>query len=145
MFYFKECLGLVVVCRHLEVKGGSSQNDVTMCRRYCWALLISWKYMVASSSLFLPDSAGTFLSGWYFHASSMYLHLTCFSETLSLRVNPSILRPVQLLAPICAPIRAYVVLNTNSVVEVIRRHRCTLDQNYHQTVSRIRARIRAKQ
>ena len=48
------------------------------------------------------------------------------------------IRPVQSLAPIRAPIRAYMALKTNSVVEVIRALRCTLDQNYHQTVSRIR-------
>ena len=54
-------------------------------------------------------------------------------------------RPVKSLAPIHAPIRTYMALNTNSVVEVIRAHWCRIDQNEHQTVSRIRARIRAKQ
>ena len=72
-------------------KGWKFPNYVTMCRRYCWALLISWKYMVASP-LFLPDSAGTFFSGWYFLASSMYPLLTCLPDTLLLRVSPSILK-----------------------------------------------------
>ena len=43
-----------------------------------------------TSSLFLPESAGTFLSGWYFLASSIYLLLTCLSETFSLRLNAKI-------------------------------------------------------
>ena len=54
------------------------------------------------------------------------------------------LRPVQSLALIRALIRAYVALNIDSSVELIRSHRCTLDQNFHQTVSEIRAWIRAK-
>ena len=54
------------------------------------------------------------------------------------------LRAIQTVAPIRAPIRAYVAFHSNSVVEVIRGHRCTLGENEHQTVSRIRAPIRAK-
>ena len=43
---------------------------------------------MVSSSLIIPDVAGTFLSGWNFLASSMYLLLTCLSDTISLRLNP---------------------------------------------------------
>ena len=54
-------------------------------------------------------------------------------------------RAIQMVAPIRAPIRAYVALSTNSNVEVIIGYRCTLGEKCHQTVSPIRARIRTKQ
>ena len=41
-----------------------------------------------AASLFLPDIAGTFLSGWNCRASFMYLLLICLSETISFSGNP---------------------------------------------------------
>ena len=43
-----------------------------------------------ASSLFLPEVVGSFLSGWNFLASSMYLLLICLSDTISSRLNPKI-------------------------------------------------------
>ena len=41
-----------------------------------------------ASLLFLPEISGLFLSGWNLRASSMYLLLTCVSDTNSFRENP---------------------------------------------------------
>ena len=41
-----------------------------------------------ASSLFLPEISGLFLSGWNLRASSLYLLLTCVSDTNSFRENP---------------------------------------------------------
>ena len=43
-----------------------------------------------ASSLFLPDVAGLFLSGWNLRASSMYLLLTLLSVTISFMEKPNI-------------------------------------------------------
>ena len=43
-----------------------------------------------ASSRFLPEVVGSFLSGWNFLASSMYLLLICLSDTISSRLKPKI-------------------------------------------------------
>ena len=43
-----------------------------------------------ASSLFLPEVVGSFLSGWNFLASSMYLLLICLSDTISSMLKPKI-------------------------------------------------------
>ena len=63
---------------------------------------------MVASSLFLPDSAGTFLSGWYFLARSMYLLLTCLSETLLLRLKPR--TPIESLRFVPTPSGLYLAL-----------------------------------
>ena len=63
--------------------------------------------MVASSS-FLPDSAGTFLSGSYFRASSMNLLLTCLLVTILLKLKPRI--PSESLRFVPTPSESYSAL-----------------------------------
>ena len=63
---------------------------------------------MVDSSLFLPDSCGTFLPGWHFLASSMYLLLTCLSVIISLRLKPRI--PSKSLRSVPTPSESYLTL-----------------------------------